>query len=76
MRGLAALVLLVPVLVAEVAGVGAGGELPVAGQDGEQQEGEQEAAHILRHPRNLRGEVLTYLRLGGGQSESGAEKLS
>ena len=47
MRGLAALVLLVPVLVAEVAGVGAGGELPVAGQDGEQQEGEQEAAHIL-----------------------------
>ena len=46
-RGLAALVLLVPVLVAEVAGVGAGGELAVAGQDGEQQEGEQEAAHIL-----------------------------
>ena len=76
MRGLAALVLLVPVLVAEVAGVGAGGELAVAGQDGEQQEGEQEAAHILRHPRNLRSEVLTYLRLSGGQSESAEKKLS
>ena len=46
-RGLAALVLLVPVLVAEVARVGAGGEPPVAGEDGEQEEGEQEAAHVL-----------------------------
>ena len=46
-RGLAALVLLVPVLVAEVAVVGAGGEPPVAGEDGEQEEGEQEAAHVL-----------------------------
>ena len=76
MRGLAALVLLVPVLVAEVAGVGAGGEPPVAGEDGEQQEGEQEAAHVLRHPRHLGCEVLTNLRLGGGQTESAEEKLS
>ena len=48
-RRLAALLLLLPirVLEAEVAEVWAGGEPPVAGEDGEQQEGEQEAAHVL-----------------------------